>query len=229
MLEVVYLLFNEGYNAHQGEELVRVELCAEALRLGGELLAAPLTALPAVHALQALMLFQASRLPARAGALLPVRLHEQDRALWDRRLIARAFDHFDRSAAGDEVTPFHVQAEIAALHASATSDAATDWARILDAYDRLAALQPSPVVALNRAVAVARCHGPTAGLRALDESAAHSGLASYYLLHAVRAELRRESGDLQGAAEDYRRALGLPCAAPERRFLEAQLAAIDAA
>lgn len=228
VLEVLYLLFNEGYSAHAGEDLVRADLCHEALRLGDGLLGSPRTDAPVVHALQALMLFQASRLPARAGSPLPVRLHEQDRALWDRGLIARAFAHLERGATGPRLTAYHVQAAIAAEHARAPSEAETDWPAILRGYDLLSELAPSPVVTLNRAVAVARCHGPAAGLRALDAAAQHPSLRGYALLFAVRAELRRECGDAAGARSDYARALELPCTRPERRFLERQRAALDA-
>ncbi len=224
-LEVLYLLFNEGYGAHGGDELVRSELCAEALRLASELARLPATDRPEVHALLALMLFQASRLPARvnrAGNL--VRLAEQDRALWDRELLRRAFAHFARAAAGDRLTGYHLQAAIAAQHAAAARAEDTDWAAILDLYDQLLALNPSPVVALNRAVALAEVEGPRAGLAALEEVADHPSLAGYYLLPATRADLLARLGEAKAAAESYRQALACPCSEPERRFLLRRLA-----
>src|SRR5262249_15636086 len=144
------------------------------------------THLPKVHALLALMLFQAARLAARTrGSGELVLLEEQDRSLWDRSMIARAFAHLDASAAGDEMTVYHAQAAIAALHAAAPSLEATDWAEIVSLYDTLAEIQPSPVVLLNRAVAIARRDSASAGLSALDEVRDHPAMRDYYLYHAV--------------------------------------------
>jgi RNA polymerase sigma-70 factor (ECF subfamily) len=223
VLQVLYLLFNEGYAAHQGDDLVRHDLCAEALRLGLLLTDRSDTAHPKTHALVALLSFQASRLPARvdgAGELL--RLADQDRTLWDRRFVFAGLRHLDRSAAGDEMTPYHLEAGIAALHAQAESDAATDWKQILWLYDRLGQVRPSPIVALNRAVAVGRVHGPKNGL--LELANLDSELESYYLLHAVRADLLRQLGRKNDAIASYRFALDCPCSEPERRFLLARLA-----
>jgi len=228
VLEVVYLMFNEGYAAHDGDRMIRDDLVGEALRLASLLAKHASTARPEVDALAALLFFQASRLPARldTGGDL-VLLQDQDRGLWDRRLIARAYHHLERSAAGEVLSAYHVQAAIAAQHASAPSDEATDWPAILELYDELHRLEPSPVVALNRAVAVARCHGPRAGLEAIDEIAEHPAIVGYYLLGATRAELLVRAGDLTAAAEAYRRALECPSSAPERRFLEKKLAALS--
>lgn len=228
VLEVVYLMFNEGYAAHAGERLIRGDLVDEALRLVVELSRHAFTRSPAVDALAALLFFQASRLPARldaAGDL--VVLAEQDRGLWDRRLIARAFYHLERSAAGEVLSTYHVQATIAAHHAASPSSEATDWPAILALYDELLELDPSPVVALNRAVAVARCRGPRAGLEAVDRVADHPAIADYYLLPATRAELLADLGDIEAAAAAYRRALDGPVSVPERRFLERKLEALE--
>ena len=164
-LETIYFIFNEGYSAHEGEDLIRQDLCFEALRLG-RLLAASSIAAPRVHALVAVMALQAARLPARideAGDL--ILLEDQDRARWDQGLIAMGFHYFDLSMAGDQVSEYHAQAAIAATHARAESLQAVDWAVILQLYDQLLAISgASPVVALNRAVAVAKVHGAAEGL-----------------------------------------------------------------
>jgi RNA polymerase sigma-70 factor, ECF subfamily len=226
ILQVLYLLFNEGYAAHQGDDLVRHDLCAEALRLAMILTDRPDSALPAAHALVALLCFHSSRLPARVdgtGELL--RLADQDRRLWDRRFLFAGMRHLERAAAGDEMTPYHIEAEIAALHAQAESDAATDWAQILWLYDRLMDCRPSPVVALNRAVAVARVHGPAPGLAELADL--NSRLDGYYLLHAVRADLSRQLGRTDDAIAAYRLALVCPCSEPERRFMHTRIAELS--
>ena len=224
VLQVLYLLFNEGYSAHQGDDLVRHDLCEEALRLGLLLTRRPDTALPKAHALVALMFFQASRLPARtddSGELLL--LAEQDRSKWDQRLIHAGLRHLDRAGAGDELTTYHVEAGIAAVHAQAPSDDATDWPRLLWLYDQLWEQSPTPVVALNRAVALARVEGPAAGLDALEPHA--WALRGYYLLHATRADLLLRLGRSAEAGEAYRAALACRCSEPERRFLQGRLQA----
>jgi RNA polymerase sigma factor (sigma-70 family) len=225
-LETMYLMFNEGYAATAGDDLVRSDLCGEAVRLATILADHPATSLPEVHALLALMLFQASRLPARCdaeGAL--VLLADQDRRRWDRALIGRALGHLERCAAGERATAYHLEAGIAACHAMAPSYAATDWAQILALYDDRLALAPSPVVVLNRAVALSMVQGPRAGIAALAEVADDPHLRGYYLLPATLADLWLRCGDRQTAAAHYRRALELPCSEPERRFLLRQLAA----
>ena len=225
VLELLYLMFNEGYGAHDGDALVRGDLASEALRLTGHLARLPATDRPTVHALASLLHFQASRLPARVdGDGNPVLLQEQDRALWDRSLIARAFAHLERAAAGDELSEYHVQAAIAAQHAAASSVDETDWQVILGLYDQLLVLNPSPIVALNRAVALARTRGPEAGLAALAEIKDDPAVESYYLLPATRGELLAQAGRRDAAADGYRQALACPCSEPERRFLLAKLA-----
>jgi len=220
ILQVLYLLFNEGYNSHGGENLIRDELCAEAIRLAMLLAEHPVGDVPIVHALLALMLLQASRLPARInahGRLLL--LAEQDRSLWDRDLISRGLYHLERSGAGNELTIYHLQAGIAAFHATAASYESTDWKNILSFYDTLSALDSSPVVALNRAVALAMIDGPNAGIAALNEIKDDSSLRSYYLLHATFGEFHKQIGDLLTAGDYYKNALTLTGTEPERRFL----------
>jgi RNA polymerase sigma-70 factor (ECF subfamily) len=221
VLAVLYGLFNEGYGAHQGEDLIRHELCAEAIRLTSLLSEHPVGDKPAVHALLALMLLQAARLPARTdeqGNLLL--LEEQNRNLWDQRMILAGLQQLARSAYSDEITPYHLEAGIAATHAVAPSYADTDWPRILSHYDALLAMTASPVVALNRTVALAMVHGPQAGLAELANVQALPGMASYYLLHATSAALHQQIGNGKQAAADYERALALTANDTERRFLE---------
>jgi RNA polymerase sigma-70 factor, ECF subfamily len=224
VLDVLYLFFNEGYSVHGGENLVRAELCGEAIRLAGILAGNRRTDLPPVHALLALMLLQASRLPARvdeAGDLLL--LSEQDRARWDRGLIAEGLRHLDRAASGASMTAYHAEAAIAACHAVAPDEASTDWTYVLRLYGELLALKPSPVVELNRAIALAMVEGPTAGIRAIESIQKHPALARYYLLPAALGALWLRAGDTTRAAGYYREALTRPSSSPERRFLEKQL------
>ena len=224
VLDVLYFMFNEGYAAHEGEELIRQDLCLEALRLG-RLVASSSIAEPRVHALVALMALQAARLPARvdeAGDL--VLLEDQDRGRWDPRLIGLGFHHFDRSMAGDGVSEYHVQAAIAATHARASVSATRDWPLVLYLYDQLLAINPSPVVALNRAVAVAKVHGPAEALAVIAPLENDPKLRDYYLLLAVRGHLMLELGRRTEAAASFRDALECPCSEPERRFLRRKLA-----
>jgi RNA polymerase sigma-70 factor (ECF subfamily) len=223
VLDTLYFMFNEGYAAHQGEDLIRQDLCLEALRLG-RLVAASSIATPRVDALLALMAIEAARLPARvdeSGDL--VLLEAQDRARWDPRLLALGFHHFDRSMAGDEVSEFHVQAAIAATHARASQLQAIDWPVILRLYDQLLAINASPVVALNRAVAVARVHGAAAALRVIEPLEGDPKLRNYYLRLAVRGHLLLELGRGVEARACFEKALECPCSEPERRFLRRKL------
>jgi RNA polymerase sigma factor (sigma-70 family) len=224
VLDVIYLLFNEGYNAHQGEDLVRHDLCEEAIRLGTLVARHPAGDRPKVHALLALMLLQASRLPARTtpeGDLLL--LDEQDRDGWDKRLIWQGFLALERSASGDEMSEYHLQASIAACHAAAPSYDETDWPRILAQYDFLVKMTFSPVVALNRAVALAMVHGPEEGLVELVRVRKMPGMEGYHLLHATAAEFWRRLGDHARASESYKRALDLTANEAEKRFLKRKI------
>ena len=224
VLDVLYLLFNEGYSAHGGENLTRADLCGESIRLTEILAGNPASDLPEVHALLALMLLQASRLPARvdeSGDLLL--LGEQDRRAWDQTLIGRGLGHLERAASGDRITAYHVEAAIAATHAAAPDEASTDWDAIVRLYDDLLALKPSPVVELNRAIALAMAKGPAAGIAAIERVESDPALSRYYLLPAALGRLWREAGDVERAARYYEEALARPCSEPERRFLERQL------
>ena len=228
VLDVLYLLFNEGYSAHAGDDLIRGELCAEAIRLGRLLADEPTLGTPAVHALLALMHLQAARLPARVGDGDELqRLADQDRSRWDRALIDRGLRHLDRAAAGDTLTIYHIEAGIAACHAMAARYDDTDWSRIVELYDMLASIKPTPIVALNRAIALSRLHGPEVGLAAMESIATDPVLARYYLLPATMGELARESGDAARAADCFRAALACECSQPERRFIERKLREVE--
>jgi RNA polymerase sigma-70 factor, ECF subfamily len=229
VLEVLYFLFNEGYAAHEGEELIRQDLCMEGLRLG-RLVAASSIGEPRVHALVALMAFEAARLPARvdeAGDL--ILLDDQDRGRWDRQLIGLGFHHFDRSMAGEEVTTYHAQAAIAATHARAAEAESTDWPLILGLYDQLLAINASAVVALNRAVAVAKVHGASEALESIAPLENDPTLRDYYLRLAVRGHLLMELGRGAEAASCFRLALECACSEPERRFLKRRLGECEGA
>lgn len=230
VLDVLYLLFNEGYTAHGGDNLVRAELCGEAIRLARIVVAHPPTDRPPVRALLALMLLQASRLAARADEAGDLRLlAEQDRSRWDQAAIAEGLRYLDRAAEGDTVTVYHVEAAIAACHAVAADEASTDWPYVLQLYDDLLALRPSPVVALNRAIALAMVAGPAAGIRALESLSRHRALARYHLWPAALGALWWRAGSPETAARYYRAALALPSSGPERRFLERRLAECERA
>lgn len=227
VLEVLYLLFTEGYSTHGGDELVRKDICHEALRLTTMLTEHPRFALPEVHALVALMAFNASRLDARtdtAGDLLL--LGEQDRSLWQPSLIAHGAWHLERAMSGDSLSSYHLQAGIAACHAFAPSADATDWRQIVLYYDSLVRVNPSPVVALNRAAAVAMADGPTAGLATLAPLKAEASLKSYYLLPGIEGELHARLGDTVSARKCFEAALALRVNAAERRWIEKRLAAV---
>jgi RNA polymerase sigma-70 factor (ECF subfamily) len=227
VLAVVYLVFNEGYAAHTGDALVRHDLCEEALRLG-HMLAELMPAEPEVLGLVALMELQASRAPARTdGEGHLVLLEDQVRSRWDRARIARGEACLERAGPIVRAGPYQLQAAIAACHARARSWEETDWARIVAHYDALAALVPSPVVALNRAVAIGLGRGPEAGLAAVDAIDA-SPLRGYHHLPAARAEFLRRLGRTAEAAAEYRRALGLVDNRRERSFLASRLAECEA-
>jgi len=220
VLRSLYLLFNEGYKASSGENLVREELCDEAIRLAELLALHPAGNQPKTHALLALMLLNTARIPTRLdsqGNLL--RLKEQDRTRWDQAMIARGMFHFAQSAAGEEFSEYHLEAGIAACHCAAKDYESTDWQQILSLYDRLIEFDQSPVVALNRAVAVANIHGPKVGLQAVRGIQGIKKLGSYYLLYAVLGEFEMRLGDLQAAAEQFRRSFELAETKSERVFL----------
>ena len=220
VLESLYLLFNEGYKASSGDNLVREELCDEAIRLAELLAEHPAGNQPKTHALLALMLLNASRTPTRVdseGNLL--RLKEQDRTHWDQPMIARGMFHFAQSAAGDELSEYHLQAGIAACHCTAKDYESTDWRQILLLYDRLTEFDQSPVVALNRAVAFAKIRGPQAGITAVAAIRSSQKLKSYYLLYAVLGEFESQLNHKKVAAEHFRRSFELAETKSERAFL----------
>ena len=224
VLEVLYLLFNEGYSAHQGESLLRADLCDEGIRLARLLSTHPASDLPKTHALLALLLLHASRLPARVNAAGDLfLLRDQDRSLWNRELILEGLRELHRSAEGKELTPYHLQAGIAAQHALAPTYDATDWEDITEQYDQLYQIDPSPIVALNRAIALSRWKGPKAGLAALTQIEHHPALAHYHLLPAALGELSSELGMQDKAAQYYKSALECSCTEPERRLLQKRL------
>lgn len=228
VLDVLYFMFNEGYASASGEDLIRQDLCAEALRLGRLVAASPLAG-PRVHALVALMALQAARLPARvdeAGDL--VLLEDQDRSRWDERLMAIGFHHFDRSMSGEEVSEYHVQAAIAATHARALDPASVEWPLILSLYDQLLAINPSPVVSLNRAVAVAKVNGPAAALSAIAPLERDRTLRKYPYLLAVRGQLLLDLDRRDEAAEAFRAAIACAGSEPERRLLASRLSRAEA-
>ncbi len=220
VLQSLYLLSNEGYKASSGENLVREELCEEAIRLAELLVAHPAGNQPKTHALLALMLLNAARNPTRLdseGNLL--RLQEQDRTRWNKSMIARGMFHFAQSATGNALSEYHLQAGIAACHCAAKDYESTDWHKVLSLYDRLIEFDQSPVAALNRAVAIANIRGAKAGLRAVRAVRDISKLSSYYLLYAVLGEFEMRSGNLQAAAEQFRRSFELAETKSERAFL----------
>lgn len=225
VLQSLYLLFNEGYKASSGASLIREDLCREAIRLTGLLAEHPAGNRPKTHALLALMWLNAARLSSRLdddGHLL--RLQEQDRSRWDQAMIARGMFHIAQSAAGNEISEYHLQAGIAAVHCAARDYAATDWARILQLYDQLMEFDDSPVVALNRAVAVAEVQGPRAGIAAVNAIQNLQSLESYYLLHAVLGEFEMRLNRPRAAAEHFRKATQLADTQSEQAFLAKRLA-----
>jgi RNA polymerase sigma-70 factor, ECF subfamily len=228
VLHVIYLVFNEGYSASSGAALTRHDLSEEAIRLGRLLL--ELLPEPEAMGLLALMLLHESRRPTRtsaAGEL--VLLADQDRSRWDRELIAEGATLVERALASRRFGPYTLQAAIAAVHAGAATAEATDWAQIVGLYDVLLRADPSPIIELNRAVALAMRDGPSAGLALVDTILARGELGDYHLAHAARADLCRQLGDAGEARASYDRALALARQEPERRFLERRLAELGAA
>lgn len=228
VLQTLYLLFNEGYKASGGDHLIRAELCHEAIRLAALLAEHPAGNRPRPHALLALMLLNGARLPARLDAEGNIlRLEEQNRSRWDQAMIARGLYHLIQSTAGDEASEYHLQALIAACHCAAQDYESTDWPRILSLYDRLIELDDSPVVALNRAVAVANVHGPRAGIEAVEAIHDRQQLNCYYLLYAVLGEFEADLDHRQAATKYFRKALELATMKSEQIFLTKKLQELD--
>jgi len=229
VLQSLYLLFNEGYKASTGEKLIRGDLCDEAIRLT-ELLARHHCGNGAkTHALLALMLLNSARLAARvdtSGNLL--RLRDQDRAQWNQATIARGLFHLAHSAAGDEISEYHLQAGIAACHCAAPDYASTDWSQILELYDRLIEFDDSPVVALNRAVALAEIRGPQAGIEAVAAIQNLPSLESYHLLYAVLGDFESRLDHAAAAAAHFRKSLELAQIKSEQIFLSQRLRSCEA-
>jgi RNA polymerase sigma-70 factor, ECF subfamily len=228
VLRVIYLVFNEGYAASSGAALMRHDLSSEAIRLGRLLV--ELMPEPEAIGLLALMLLHESRRAARtspSGEL--ILLDDQDRTLWDRNQIAEGARLVEQALSSRRFGPYTIQAAIAALHAEAPSAKETDWAEIVGLYEVLLRVDPSPVIALNRAVAVAMRDGPAAGLALVDAILERGDLADYRLAHAARAELCRRLGRTADARASFKRALALAKQEPERRFLERRIAELSEA
>jgi RNA polymerase sigma factor (sigma-70 family) len=228
VLEVIYLIFNEGYAATAGEDWMRPALCEDALRLG-RILAGLVPNEPEVHGLVALMEIHASRSRARVGPVgEPILLYDQDRTRWDRILIRRGLAALDRAEQlGGALGPYALQAAIAACHARAVTPAETDWQRIAAIYDALAELTPSPVVELNRSVAVSMAFGPEAGLQLLDQLVSEPSLANYHLLPSVRGDLLSKLGRFEEARAEFLRAATLTRNTREQSLLLARAAACE--
>jgi RNA polymerase sigma-70 factor (ECF subfamily) len=227
VLAVLYLIFNEGYNATAGDALIRTDLCAEAIRLG-RLLCELMPDEPEALGLLALMLLHDARRDARTGAAGElIVLEEQDRAKWRRPQIEEGTALVERALRMRRAGPYQVQAAIAALHCQAARFEDTDWAQIAALYGELLRFQPTPVIELNRAVAVAMAGEPDDGLRLLDDLELASPLERYHLYHAARADLLRRAGRPVEAAEAYRRAIALVSNDVERRYLQRRLADVE--
>lgn len=227
VLEVLYLFFTEGYAPTAGDRLIKEDLCAEAIRLTGLIAENPATARPECHALLALMLFQGARFASRtdaAGDLLL--LEEQDRSLWDRSMIAHGLAHLEGAGAGERLTPYHLQAEIAAIHIASAHPADTPWQRILELYDLLRQVQPTAVVSLNRAIALGKVKGSAAGLAELKEIPRDQTLERYPFLATAEGEFLRGLGQSAEAEACFARALELARTEPEHRFIARKLAEV---
>src|SRR6202521_3987356 len=222
VLQVIYLVFNEGYSAAAGAEVTRAELTGEAIRLGR--LLTELRPEPEVIGLLSLMLLQESRHAARTsltGEL--ILLENQDRSLWNREQIAEGVALLEKALKSRRFGAYTLQAAIAAVHAEAGSMAATDWRQIVALYDQLLRIQPSPVVQLNRAVAIAECEGPEAGLTQIDAVLEHGELANYYLAHSARADMCRRLGGAPAVRASFEKCVGVTQQEPERQFLQERI------
>jgi RNA polymerase sigma factor (sigma-70 family) len=224
----LYLLFNEGYHGASPETAVRVELCREAMRLTAMLLEHSLGKTPATYALAALMCLDAARLPARVDASGNLSsLFDQDRSQWDQELVVEGLKLQELSATGSQLTEYHVEAAIASVHAMAHRAEDTDWGQIVSLYDKLMAMRPSPVVALNRAIAIAQHEGPERGLEEIRAIINSERLASYPFYHAALGEFEFRSGKHETAREHFRAALALARNSMERRFLNQRVSACE--
>jgi len=224
----LYLLFNEGYHGASAETAVRVELCREAMRLNALLLEHPLGATPTTYALAALMCLDAARLPARidaSGNLIS--LFDQNRSQWDQKLIAEGLRFLELSAAGSELTQYHLEAAIASIHACARRTEDTDWGAIVLLYDRLMTIRPSPIVALNRAIAIAQDEGPERGLEEISSIADRDRLAAYPFYSAALGELELRRERYEAAGKHFRTALALARNPMERSFLDRRIGACE--
>ena len=226
VLQVVYLIFNEGYAATQGPDLIRADLCHEAIRLG-RLLAGLVDEAEALGLLALMLLHHSRRLARLDDAGDTILLEDQDRSLWDRNAIAEARRLIDQAMASRHIGAYTLQAAIAAVHAEAASLATTDWAQVVALYDVLVRVEPSPVVALNRAAAISQRDGPKGGLAAIEAVMAGGQLDTYHLAHAARADLQRRLGKTNEARVSYRCALDLARQPAERRFLLGRLTDLD--
>ena len=225
VMKVIYLLFNEGYSSLRGSRQIREELCRESIRLGEVLASHELTSSPEVYALLALMLLQASRFEARTddlGGLLT--LADQDRSKWDQELIERGMSYLAMSATGDTLSEYHMQAAIAACHATAKTFTETNWPRIIDCYDTLLDISPTPIAAFNRAVALGLGRSPETGVESLEALSGERALSAYFPYHAALGAFRAQTGDIVGARASFATALGLAGTEPERRFIETRAA-----
>jgi len=224
VLHTLYLLFNEGYKASTGDSLVRADLCHEAIRMAQILVKHPCGDQPRVHALIALMLLTAARLPSRtddSGNMLAMK--DQDRTKWDRALIAHGMYHLAMCSTGEELSAYHLQAAIASYHCMAPSFEETDWPRIVQMYDHLHQMDNQPLVGLNRAIAVAQVDGPEAGLREIAKIRDAGRLDSYYLYHAALGELKSQLGNMPEACIHFRMAHKMTEMQSERAFLEGRI------
>jgi RNA polymerase sigma-70 factor (ECF subfamily) len=224
----LYLLFNEGYHGASPESAVRTEICREAMRLAAILLEHPLGATPTTFALAALMCLNAARLPARIDASGNLSsLADQDRSLWDQQLVDEGLKLLEHSAKGSELAEYHIEAAIASVHATASQTEDTDWEKIVSLYDTLMTMRPSPIIALNRAIAVAQKEGPERGIQEIDAIAGSERLSAYPFYSAALGELEFRRGRHAAAREHFSTALGLARNPTERRFLSQRVSACE--